>query len=156
MAYNIGILNQEIDPNIMSRLIYVYNNSPHTTFYRIFKRPITPNEMDSDKLLEDKLCYHLVRHNFVVRNSDGYDISINSHVRIKNEANTFDKLRHKLLPGIYEVVGKDNNLFICKQGNKLVKVPRYMLICLNLFKIFINNLIIYQIFLNNLNVFYHC
>ena len=83
--------------------------------------------MDSDKLLEDKLCYHLIRHNFVVRNSDGYNISENSPVRIKNEASTFDKLRHKLLPGTYEVVGRDNNLFICKKDNKLIKVPRYML-----------------------------
>ena len=103
MAYNIGIINQEIDPYVMKQLIDVYNNSPHMTFYRIFKKHITPNEMDSNKLLEDQLCYHLVRHNFVVRNSDGYDISINSNVRIKNEANTFNKLKHKLLPGIYSI-----------------------------------------------------
>ena len=127
MAYNIGIINQEIDPHVMQLLIHIYNNSPHTTFYRIFKKPITPNEMDSDKLLEDKLCYYLVRHNFVVRNSDGYDIRINSPVRIKNESDTFDKLKHKLLPGIFEVIGRDNNLFICKQGKNIVKVPRYMI-----------------------------
>ena len=127
MAYNIGILNQEIDPFIMSQLLIAYNNSPHTTFRRIFNKPITPNEMDRNKLLEDKLCYQLVRHNFVVRNNNGYDISINSPVRIKNEANTFGKLKHKLIPGIFTVVGKDNNLFICKQGNNIIRVPRYML-----------------------------
>ena len=127
MAYNIGVIDQEIDPNLMSKLINIYNNSPHTTFYRILKKAITPNEMDKNKLLEDKLCYQLVRHNFVVRNRDDYDISINSPVRIKNEANTFDKLKHKLLPGIYEVIGRDNNLFICKQGKNIVRVPRYMI-----------------------------
>ena len=99
----------------------------HTTLYRVFKRKITPNEMDKDKLLEDKLCYHLLRHNFVVRNSDGYNINASSPVRIMNEVNSFIKLRHKLLPGIFEVAGKDNNLFICNQGNTIIKVLRYML-----------------------------
>ena len=28
MAYNVGILNQEIDPDMMNELIAVYNNSP--------------------------------------------------------------------------------------------------------------------------------
>ena len=51
MAYNIRILDQEIDPDMMNELITVYNNSPHTTFYRVFKRKITPNEMDKDEFL---------------------------------------------------------------------------------------------------------
>ena len=81
--------------------------------------------MDKDKLFEDKLCYILTKHNFVVRNTKGYNIT--SDVRVMNESNRFDKLRHKLLPGILTIVGRDNNLFICKQGDTLVKVPRYML-----------------------------
>ena len=81
--------------------------------------------MDRNKLLEDKLCYILTKHNFVVRNSKGYNID--SPVRVMNDANTFDKLRHKLLPGIFTIVGRDNNMFICKQGDTLIKVPRYML-----------------------------
>ena len=81
--------------------------------------------MDKNKLLEDKLCYILTKHNFMVRNSKGYNIE--SDVRVMNESNSFDKLKHKLLPGIFTIVGKDNNLFICKQGNNLIKVPRYML-----------------------------
>ena len=40
-----------------------------------------------------------------------------------NEAKTFDKLKHKLLPGIFTIVGRKNNLFICKQGDTLIKVP---------------------------------
>ena len=125
MAYNMGITNQDINPDIIKQLVNVYNRSPHTTFYKIFKRPITPNEMDKDKLLEDKLCYILTKQNFVIRNSKGYNIT--TDVRVMNQAHEFDKLKHKLLPGIFTIVGKDNNLFICKQGNNLIKVPRYML-----------------------------
>ena len=39
----------------MCQLINIYNNSLHTTFYRVLKKHIIPNEMDKNKLLEDKL-----------------------------------------------------------------------------------------------------
>ena len=55
------------------------------------------------------------------------DYNIETNVRVMNESNSFDKLKHNLLPGIFTIVGRDNNLFICKQGNTLIKVPRYML-----------------------------
>ena len=51
MAYNCGILKEDITPNIMNILLKNYNNSPHTTIYKIFKWQITPNQMDKDKLL---------------------------------------------------------------------------------------------------------
>ena len=66
-----------------------------------------------------------MKQNFVIRNSKGYDIKC--PVRILNEASFFDKLKHKLLPGIFQIIGKDNNLFICKQGKTIIKVPRYMI-----------------------------
>ena len=125
MAYNIGVRDQEIDPRTMNEIIRYYNNSPHSTFYKIFKEKITPNEMDENPNLEDKLVYQLTRMNFVIRNSKGYDIRC--PVRILNEASLFDKLKHKLLPGIFSIEGKDNNLFICRQGDKVIKVPRYMI-----------------------------
>ena len=125
MAYNVGVINQEIDPKMMTLIINEYNNSPHTTFYKIFKNDITPNDMDNNTQLENKLCYQLTKQNFVIRNSKGYNISC--PVRILNEASLFDKLKHKLLPGIFQIVGKDNNLFICKQGDTIIRVPRYMI-----------------------------
>ena len=125
MAYNVGVINQEIDPRMMSLIVNEYNNSPHTTFYKIFKKDITPNDMDNNPQLENKLCYQLTKQNFVIRNSKGYNISC--PVRILNEASLFDKLKHKLLPGIFQIVGKDNNLFICKQGDTVIRVPRYMI-----------------------------
>ena len=125
MAYNIGVINQEIDPFVMNAIINEYNDSPHMTFYKIFKKSISPNVMDNNPELENKLCYQLTRQNFIIRNSKGYNISC--PVRILNEASLFDKLKHKLLPGIFQIIGKDNNLFICKQGETVIKVPRYMI-----------------------------
>ena len=44
-----------------------------------------------------------------------------------NNAAMFDKLKHKLLPGIFTIEGKEGGLFICKQGNTVLKVPRWMI-----------------------------
>ena len=125
MAYNIGVLNQEIDPDIMNYLINEYNNSPHTSFYKIFKKEITPNQMDLNKELEDWFCYHVSKRNFIIKNSKGYNIKC--PVRVMNNAAMFDKLKHKLLPGIFTIEGKEGGLFICKQGNTVLKVPRWMI-----------------------------
>ena len=58
-------------------------------------------------------------------NSNNYNI--NCPVRVMNDASLFDKLKHKLLPGIFQVIGKDGNLFICRQGDNIIKVPRWMI-----------------------------
>ena len=88
IAYNVGVINQEIDPRMMNMIINEYNDSPHTTFYKIFKKKISPNMMDSSPELEKRLCYQLMKQNFVIRNSKGYDIKC--PVRILNEASFFD------------------------------------------------------------------
>ena len=126
MSINIGIINFNIDPEFMRYLINEYNNSPHSTFRKYLKRDITPNEMDNNPLLEDKLVYQLTKANFLIRNQEDYDVN-NQYVRIMNEAALFDKGKSKLLPGRFKVIGRDNNLFICSNGNYSIKVPRYMI-----------------------------
>lgn len=125
MAYNMGVANQEIDPGIMKVLLNIYNSSPHTAFYNILHKRISPNEMDNNNDLEDAFCYQLSKQNFITMNENNYDI--NCPVRVFNEAALFDKLKHKLLPGIFHVVGKDGNLIICKQNDVIIKVPRWMI-----------------------------
>ena len=125
MAFNMGVENQDIEPDIMQYLLNAYNSSPHTLFYNVLHLRLSPNDMDADKSLEDALCYHLSKMNFVIMNSNNYNI--NCPVRVMNDASLFDKLKHKLLPGIFQVIGKDGNLFICKQGDNIIKVPRWMI-----------------------------
>ena len=81
--------------------------------------------MDNNNDLEDAFCYQLSKQNFITMNENNYDI--NCPVRVFNEAALFDKLKHKLLPGIFHVVGKDGNLIICKQNDVIIKVPRWMI-----------------------------
>ena len=125
VAYNMGVINQEIDPNVMRTILQIYNSSPHTAFYKALHLNISPDEMDSDKKLEDAFCYQLSKQNFVIMNNENFEI--NCPVRVFNEASLFDKLKHKLLPGIFQIVGKEGNLFVCKQGNTIIKVPRWMI-----------------------------
>ena len=55
------------------------------------------------------------------------NFEINCPVRVFNQASLFDKLKHKLLPGIFRIVGKEGNLLICKQNDFIIKVPRWMI-----------------------------
>ena len=57
---------------------------------------------------------------------DDYDI-VGKKVRILNESSGMDKLKRKLLPGIWTVEGRQNGLFVCKQGQYTVKVSRWMI-----------------------------
>ena len=59
MAYNMGVAKQEIDPGIMKVLLNIYNSSPHTAFYNILHKRISPNEMDNNNDLEDDELYNL-------------------------------------------------------------------------------------------------
>ena len=125
MAFNIGVPNQEIDPDIMEFLLKAYNSSPHSAFFNVLHMRISPDEMDSNNDLEDAFCYHLSKSNFVTMNENNFEI--NCPVRVFNQASLFDKLKHKLLPGIFRIVGKEGNLIICKQNDFIIKVPRWMI-----------------------------
>ena len=125
MNYNMGN-NLNIDPEQMSFLIDEYNDSPHTTLSRLLGRPTTPNMVDADPKLEDSVVLKLLIENASIELQDDYDV-IGKKVRILNEASVMDKLKRKLLPGIWEVISKQNGLFVCKQGLKTVKVSRWMI-----------------------------
>ena len=71
--------------------------------------------VDADPKLEDSVVLKLLIENASIELQDDYDV-IGKKVRILNEASVMDKLKRKLLPGIWEVISKQNGLFVCKQG----------------------------------------
>ena len=126
MAYNLGVKNQNIDPDTMYDILQEYNHSPHTTFYRILGKDITPSEMAQNPKLEDKFVSILAKKKFLIKNKPGYNLE-KKRVRVYNEAHVFDKVRPKLLPGVFDVVGRDGYLYIVKRGQYTLKLPRYLL-----------------------------
>ena len=58
---------------------------------------------------------------------------VGQKVRILNESSKMDKLKNKLLPGVWNVIGRDHGLFVCESGPYIIKVSRWMLIPLDTF-----------------------
>ena len=125
MNYNLGYPN-EIPPLVMERLISEYNDSPHGTLSKILQKPTTPNEVDSDVHLETKIVKRLMAENFCVRNENDYNF-FSPYVRVYNEASKFDKVKNKLLPGFWKVVGFKNGMVELKQNDKTIFVSRWMI-----------------------------
>ena len=115
-----------IDPDQMRFLIDEYNASPHATLTRLLGKPTSPNMVDADPKLEDDVVLRLLIENATIEMQDDYDI-VGKKVRILNESSGMDKLKRKLLPGIWTVEGRQNGLFVCKQGQYTVKVSRWMI-----------------------------
>ena len=113
----------EIEPNLMEYLVNEYNNSPHSTLSKYLKKPTSPNDVDKDVRLEEKLIKCIMNENLKVELNPEYKIE--KYVKIRNEASVNDKVKPKLLPGVWEVVGKDNGLLIVKNGNTTLKVNRW-------------------------------
>jgi hypothetical protein len=71
------------------------------------------------------LCRHIARQNFVVESNPDYEI--NGLVRVYNDANRFDKVKPKLLPGKWKFVERIDGLFKLKKGDVEIMVPRWMI-----------------------------
>ena len=135
MNYNIGN-GPDIDPKTMEYLINEYNNSPHTTLSSIVGKPITPNIVNDNPKIEDFIVETIAKENIMVKLRDDYNI-VGRWCRCLNESGKFDKVKHKLLPGIWKVVGTENGLFKCQKykfvNHKalpeefIIKLPRYMI-----------------------------
>ena len=125
MHFNMGG-GTSIDPDQMKFLIDEYNASPHATLSSLLNKPTSPNMVDNNFALEDAVVLKIIIENASIDMDDDYDI-IGQKVRIMNESSKMDKLKHKLLPGIWDVVSKDHGLFVCKQGSNTIKVSRWMI-----------------------------
>ena len=124
MNYNLGN-KHEIQPSVLAWLINEYNNSPHSTLSKILKRQVTPNEVDNDKRLERIIVSELSRENFIKRSRPEYQVS--GAVRVLNEADAFDKVKPKLLPGQWNVVGQKDGLIELEQNGNRIRVNRWMI-----------------------------
>ncbi|EAY15884.1 hypothetical protein TVAG_165120 [Trichomonas vaginalis G3] len=110
MNYNAGY-GTIIYPEVMEYLVDEYNNSPNTSFTKFFKHPVSPNMMTDE--MEREWCLYCAKMNFITHEEPNFDV-IGQRVRIYNEANGMDKLKNKLLEGVFRVNGKESGLFVCE------------------------------------------
>ena len=123
MNYNLG--NKKVmTPPLLNYLIDEYNRSPHSTLTKIFKKPTSPNDVDGSKDAETEIAKYFARENFLLTCND--ENLIGSKCRVVNQPHHMDKVKPKLLPGVFEIVGKKRELFEVKQNNTTILVPRWM------------------------------
>ena len=116
---------EEIDPKLMEYLVDEYNNSPHSTLSKYIRRPVSPNEVDANLELEEQVVKCVLAANFEAELSTP---KLSKYVRVYNDAHSWDKVKPKLLPGWFEVVGKEAGLVVLKQGKTILKVNRWMIV----------------------------
>ena len=127
MAYNMQI--RLITPDIMKQLVYLYNNSPHSTLSKYAGQLVSPNDVDNDPELEDFITRRIKQENYTIMNSPGFDLSKGANVDIYNVDSSMAKRRTLKQTGKYKVTGRKGVMFEVtddKTGEKQI-VPRYKL-----------------------------
>ena len=127
MAYNMQI--RLITPDVMHQLVYLYNNSPHTTLSKYAGQFVTPEEVDNDPELEDFIARRIKQENYTIMNSSGFNLSKGANVEVYNVDSSMAKRRTVKQEGEFKVTGRKGVMFEVtddKTGEKQI-VPRYKL-----------------------------
>lgn len=128
MNYNMFGYQDKIPPNVMDFLVNEYNSSPHRTLSMILGHAYTPNDVDNDTRLEERVVRELLRQNILTYNSPGYKLRPGQKVWLKNDTDNLEKKRSPWMQHPYMVNGHDKGLVSLtdKDGND-IKVSRWML-----------------------------
>ena len=126
MAYNIGITDDNITPNVMDRLIREYNNTYHKTLSKYARFNVTPFQAHLIGILEDKICNRIRADNWCVMNSDDFYLPPGTPVKVYNSPlnNPGEKKRRTVIhPGKYEVVDFENCRYIVRDEESPHAIP---------------------------------
>ena len=125
MAYNMEI--SLITPDIMNQLVYLYNNSPHSTLSKYAGQSVSPEEVDNDPELEDFIARRIKQENYTIMNSSGFNLLKGANVEVYNVDSSMAKRRTIKQKGEFKVSGRKGVMFEIindKTGEKQI-VPRY-------------------------------
>jgi hypothetical protein len=130
MAYRMKV--PRISPDVMTVIMNQYNNSPHTLFSKIMKKPTSPNDVYSD---EDKEIFIFIfdtitKQNEAIDNIQDYELPVGTIVKLYwSKSKILDKRRSLVYPDFYTVVGKvGHNIQVKNNRTSQTKlVPRWMI-----------------------------
>lgn len=95
-----------IIPPLMSRIVNNYNNVPHETLSSLCGFDVTPMDVVSDPELEAYVIKKTMIRNHEVANSDGYELSIGSIVKVYLPKDGLTKRRWIVRDELFVVVGR--------------------------------------------------
>ena len=127
MAYNMRI--RLITPEIMKQLVYLYNNSPHSTLSKYAGQLVSPEDVDNDPELEDFIIRKIKQENYSIMNNPGFNLSKGAKVDVYNVDSSMAKRRTIKQEGKFKINDRRGAMFEVindETGEKQI-VPRYKL-----------------------------
>ena len=125
MAYNLGY--QIIFPELMLKIIYIYNHSPHNTLSKLLNRRISPIEIYQNKNLQNIIIQKLNNQNKKIFHQNKFLIPENTLVNVYNEKNHLIKRRTVIRPDLYKIINIDGTMYKLQnvKNNEEIILPRY-------------------------------
>ena len=116
-----------ITPDVMKRLLWIYNNKPHKTLSKFFKEKTTPNQLDANFEMELKWIRHVHNENFKVMYQPDFQMKKDTEVHLWEPPDKFKKRRSRLQKEIYTVVGSVGGNYLCvnKETGQEKLYPRW-------------------------------
>lgn len=123
MAYNLQI--GTITPNVMKEIVNQYNNAPHKTLSKYAGFSVSPQMVNIDPDLEEYIVRRITQENYIIKCQPGFNIPLNTQVKVYNEHDSLMKRRSIIRPGIYHVIGFNNGLYeVIDDKNNVQLIPR--------------------------------
>ena len=115
MAYNSRI---ELTPLNISRLVDIYNLTPHSTLTQIMGFDVCPNDVASDKELETEIARRLEQQNYSIVHKPLFLLPEGTICRVFEEYDKFSKRRSQVKPDYYKVIGNNGTKYLLQNVNK--------------------------------------
>ena len=125
MAYNLGY--DEINPLLMKKLVFNYNNSPHSTLTKLLRIKTTPLQAHNNPLIEKEIIDKINEKNYQVKAQENYYIREGKEVAVYNDKHPLVKRRTVIKPYIYKIIDTSTALFKLRnlRTGEIIQVPRY-------------------------------
>ena len=132
IAFNMNV--QIVDQRTMDKILDIYNNAPHKsltkaifnydpTLREIYPDGISPNDVcesgtfgicpEGVRYLERVCMVDWMTKNYA-KQQEIEELNLLDNCRIYEEKGKFEKKRSKLSKDIYQIIGKENNLYQCQ------------------------------------------
>ena len=109
LAFNMKV--GVITPKVMKAIVWQYNNAPHATLSKFAGQPVSPNDVDNNKDLEEFIVKRMQQNNVNIIQSSGFNIKPGLKIKVYNEKNAMTKRRSNIEPGNFKVWKRRGPLF---------------------------------------------
>ena len=114
MAYNSRI---DLTPINISRLVDIYNHTPHSTLSRIMGFDVCPTDAANDKELETEIARRIQQQNYSTVYKPSYLLPNGTVCRVFEEYDKFSKRRSQVKPDYYKVIGNNGTKYLIENVN---------------------------------------